>query len=333
MNIKHPIRPLLSLTLALALVLSITLIAPMDAGAQAEDPTAATYFYDENETEMDVFEDPTEPETPYYDENETEEDVFEDPTEPETPYYDENETTEDVFEDPTEPETPYYDENETEEDVFEYPEAPAEPEEPEAGRPVIPFLPGRPYQPVTPVYPVRPDLPSHPEIPIVPVKPDLPVEKNEETKPEESLRGGLCGNVHTPHQENLTLELWVVGADAPAYTLIAEDGSFTFENVEPGTYILKVIGRKHASRIFTVTVTEEVVELPEQLHLHLRGDLDGDGNANVLDLARVYSHVRGSTLLTDDYAKVCAKLTSGDEINISDAARLYAHIKGTKPLW
>ena len=59
----------------------------------------------------------------------------------------------------------------------------------------------------------------------------------------------------------------------------------------------------------------------------------GDGNVNVLDLARVYSHVRGSIPLKDDYTKACAKLTSGDEINISDAARLYAHVKGTKPLW
>jgi predicted acyltransferase (DUF342 family) len=82
-----------------------------------------------------------------------------------------------------------------------------------------------------------------------------------------------------------------------------------------------------------ITITEDTQELTQDTHLNLQGDITGDDNVNVGDVAKVYAHVRGSAPLTDEYTKSCAKVTVGEEITVGDTARIYAHVRGTKNLW
>lgn len=303
MKLKRFTRRVFAPVLALILGLSVTLMAPVGMDANSSP-------WDENETEMDFFE----PETP------------EDPD-----LGDENETPEDIFTEPVMPEDPdLRDENEMPEDIFE-PETPEDAVKPGTPEPEAPLYPITPVIPIRPFLPTRPVFPSLPEYPISPpILPELPLEKNEN---EQYGLGSLLGSIHNPLPDHLTLELWVEGAEAPAYTITATSGSFAFTDVEPGTYILKISGQKYAGREFTITTTEEALELLDALQLNLKGDLNGDGDVNVIDVARVYSHICGVVSITDDYIQSCAKVTEGEAIDIADVARLYAHVKGTKPLW
>lgn len=60
----------------------------------------------------------------------------------------------------------------------------------------------------------------------------------------------------------------------------------------------------------------------------LPGDLTGDGNINIMDVAKLYAHVKGAGSLTDVAALKAADYTGDGKINIMDVAKLYAHVKG-----
>ena len=59
------------------------------------------------------------------------------------------------------------------------------------------------------------------------------------------------------------------------------------------------------------------------------GDVTGDGELNLGDVARLYAHLRGSKLLTDPKALLHADFTGEGRLNMGDVAKLYAHIRIT----
>ena len=178
------------------------------------------------------------------------------------------------------------------------------------------------------------ELPETPEIPEDEELPEIPEEDVKPEKPEKH-HGRIHGNIHSSkqHCSILTLELWLEGSATPVYTITVENGNYTFDGVEPGTYLLKISGRKHVSRTLIITITEDSLELAQDIQLNLQGDLTGDGNVNVGDVAKVYAHVKGTVPLTDEYTRSCAKVTDSEEITIGDAAKIYAHVRGSKTLW
>ena len=106
-------------------------------------------------------------------------------------------------------------------------------------------------------------------------------------------------------------------------------GEYCFEQVLPGSYTLTVSKEGHVAREYAITVeagTEQDVKI------HLIGDVTGDGRVNVADTSKVYSHVKGTALLTD-YAFACADVDGNGKINVADTSKVYSHAKGTKPLW
>lgn len=125
----------------------------------------------------------------------------------------------------------------------------------------------------------------------------------------------------------LMLELWQVGNDAASYTVT--DGC-SFTNVAAGDYTLVVSKPNHVTREYAVTVCAQ--DLTLDVKICLLGDVNGDGSVNIGDAAKVYSHIRGTSALTDEYQLACANVNDG-ELNIGDAASLYSHIRGTKKLY
>jgi hypothetical protein len=51
------------------------------------------------------------------------------------------------------------------------------------------------------------------------------------------------------------------------------------------------------------------------------------------DTAKVYSHVKQTALLTDEYALACADVSGDGRINVGDTAKIYFHVKQTSLLW
>ena len=124
-----------------------------------------------------------------------------------------------------------------------------------------------------------------------------------------------------------TVELLVDGA--VKYTLTTTGAAYSFENVEPGSYTLKVSKEDHVTREYAITVEADVAQ---DVKIHLLGDVTGDGRVNVADTSKVYSHVKGTAPLTD-YAFACADVDANGKINVADTSKVYSHVKGSKALW
>jgi hypothetical protein len=73
--------------------------------------------------------------------------------------------------------------------------------------------------------------------------------------------------------------------------------------------------------------------IPLDLKIHLKGDIDGNGKINVGDTTKVYSHVKKTALITDEYMLLCADVSGDGRINVGDTTKVYAHVKKTNLLW
>lgn len=60
----------------------------------------------------------------------------------------------------------------------------------------------------------------------------------------------------------------------------------------------------------------------------LAGDVTGDGKLNIMDVARLYAHIKGTGPITDVNVLITADYTGDGKINILDIAGLYAHVQG-----
>ena len=132
--------------------------------------------------------------------------------------------------------------------------------------------------------------------------------------------------------ENVTVTLTPENGTPMTTVVTGNSAAYKFENVPAGTYTLKVEKANHVARGYKVTVSGDAVQ--QDAKVCLKGDLTGDGKVNTADVGRLYAHVRGTRLLTDDYALSCGNVAGTDAtINTADVGRLYAHVKGTRVLW
>ena len=74
-------------------------------------------------------------------------------------------------------------------------------------------------------------------------------------------------------------------------------------------------------------------EDPAGSGMGLIGDITGDGNVNMGDVAKLYAHIKGTSVLTDKNDIKCCDITGDGNVNMGDVAKLYAHIKGTSKLY
>ena len=85
---------------------------------------------------------------------------------------------------------------------------------------------------------------------------------------------------------------------------------------------------KNSNGTYTFTAPDGVTEVL----LIVKGDVTGDGRINVGDTVKVYSHVKGTALLTDAKALFTADVTGDGRINVGDTVKVYSHVKATSLL-
>lgn len=133
--------------------------------------------------------------------------------------------------------------------------------------------------------------------------------------------------------DDMTIQLIKIGASEPAYEAIVKGDAtgYSIAGVLPGTYTMKVMKQNHVTREYTVIVgTNTVVQ---DVKIHLKGDINGDGKITTVDAMRANSHARGVTLLTG-YELKCADVVGTDgKITTADAMRINAHARKTALLW
>lgn len=106
------------------------------------------------------------------------------------------------------------------------------------------------------------------------------------------------------------------------------NSSYSFKNVLPGDYELTISMDGYVARTYAVTVTD--ADVTQDAVLNIQGDVTGDGKVNIGDAARIYAHIRGSSLLSD-YPLTCADYSGDGTVNVGDTARLYSFIRSQKP--
>ena len=132
--------------------------------------------------------------------------------------------------------------------------------------------------------------------------------------------------------DDVTVQLTESGASEAAYETVVKGNSATYSiaNVLPGTYTMKVMKNNHVAREYTVTVGSSNVT--QDVKIHLKGDVTGDGKVNTKDWNRIYDHVEETSLLTD-YALACGDVNGDGKVNTKDWNRIYDHVEETNPLW
>ena len=125
----------------------------------------------------------------------------------------------------------------------------------------------------------------------------------------------------------MKVELWAAGADAPAYTAQVTDGTYSFQDIPEGSYVLKISVAGGVPRSYPLEAGSETVA--PDVQICPRGDIDGSSKVNVSDVARAYAHARGAYEITDEYAFACGDLNGDGKINVVDTSKLYSFIKGT----
>ena len=130
----------------------------------------------------------------------------------------------------------------------------------------------------------------------------------------------------------VTIGLYEGSADTPSYTdvVTCNTGSYSIENVEAGTYTLKVEKTNHVTREYEVVVASE--DVMQDVKICPIGDANGDGKVSTKDWNAVYKHISKTSLLTD-YEFVCADVTGEGKVSTKDWNAIYKHINKTVPLW
>lgn len=133
--------------------------------------------------------------------------------------------------------------------------------------------------------------------------------------------------------DTVTVELWKADAASAAYqtTVTGNSAAYTIENVESGSYTMKVKKNNHVTREYAVVVASENVT--QDAKICLLGDVTGDGKVNSRDLNKIYAHISETKLLTD-YELACGDVQGNNGIvNTRDYNRLFAHVNETNLLW
>ena len=156
-----------------------------------------------------------------------------------------------------------------------------------------------------------------------------------------AVSSGLRGQVVSFHDgSDVTVSLFADGSAEPKYTVAVPAGEksggkytavYDIPEAAPGTYTMKVMKKNHVTREYTVTVGS--ADVTQNVKIHLKGDIDGNGTVTTMDVIRANSHARGVTLLTD-YALKCADVVGTDgTVTTMDVIRINAHAKGASKLW
>jgi len=132
--------------------------------------------------------------------------------------------------------------------------------------------------------------------------------------------------------DEVILQLIPEGTPEPAYEIIVkgETQSYSLSGVAAGKYIMRVSKVNHVTRDYSVTVGTD--NITQDVKIHLKGDINGDGRVNTTDVGRANAHAKKTTLLTG-YELACSDINGDGRVNTTDVGRMNAHAKKTNLLW
>ena len=146
--------------------------------------------------------------------------------------------------------------------------------------------------------------------------------------------GAVSGQVTSFNDASgdITLQLIPEGLSEPAYetTVKGNTVAYSFADVAAGTYTMKVSKANHITREYTVVVGTD--DVTQDVKIHLKGDINGDGRISVSDVGLANAHAKKVSTL-EGYQFNCANVNGDARITISDVGLMNAHAKKKSLLW
>ena len=132
--------------------------------------------------------------------------------------------------------------------------------------------------------------------------------------------------------DNVILQLIAEGYSEADYEVFVKGNtaSYTIEGVAAGTYTMKVMKNNHVTREYTVVVGNSSVI--QDVKIHLKGDITGDGKVNTFDIVKMNLHAKKKTELTG-YELLCGDITGDGKVNTFDIVKANLHAKKKTLLW
>lgn len=123
--------------------------------------------------------------------------------------------------------------------------------------------------------------------------------------------------------ENVQVQLYL--GDELIGTATVTGSRYHFDGLDTGEFTLKVSCDGGVPREYAVTV--EAGDNTLDVALSRPGDVNGDRQMNIIDVAMLYGSIKGTATL-DDYATACGDINHDGQVNIIDVAMAYAQVKG-----
>ena len=144
--------------------------------------------------------------------------------------------------------------------------------------------------------------------------------------PSAMLMYSIGGKVTSVGSGMSTVQLYRGNNLKISWNLSGSSAAYNFEGVQAGIYQVTASKAGHVTRTQEVVVTDQAVTC--DMKLQLLGDVTGDGQINMGDVAKIYGHSKGVAPITDSYILQCADVTGDVRVNVADAGRLSAMMRG-----
>ena len=132
--------------------------------------------------------------------------------------------------------------------------------------------------------------------------------------------------------DEIMIELIPEGLTETAYytVVVGNTAKYNLLNVAAGTYVVKVSKANHVTREYTIVVGTEAVA--QDVKIHLKGDVNGDGKITIVDVNRANLHFKNKSALSG-YELLCADINGDGKVTIVDVNRMNLHFKNKNKLW
>ena len=110
----------------------------------------------------------------------------------------------------------------------------------------------------------------------------------------------------------------------------ATDGKYTVSDLEYGEYVIIVMAENCAPRSYDVTVADGDATIDAEIHL--KGDINGDGEITTADVGIANSHAQEVSAL-EGYTFDVADVTGDGEVTTADVGAINSHAQSVSALW
>lgn len=159
------------------------------------------------------------------------------------------------------------------------------------------------------------------------------------TNPTTSVAGMLtgtcteCEGTTTVILPKLTTTDYTYGVKTAATCTADGTGTYTWKTTTYGSFSFNATLAKTGHSYSNGTCICCGADDPDYIGVGLIGDINRDGNVNMGDVSKLYAHIKGTSVLTDENDIDRCDVTGDGNVNMGDVSKLYAHIKGTSKLY